>query len=526
MTGNRQPPIRGRRPRSRHRTSNVEHAFPVAVVLLVLLAAGSAAVAQEAPAPESTPLEQSAGQQRSRFDYGGFAAPEGRILPTGAGSQWTLSAGVGIEYSDNPHQDETRDDGYRIDGTLGVGWTRRSPRLVAIADYRLAGDVYRYGGYEDQSRTTQALAATAEWQATQHLRVDASGFVTQQLPEPFEGAAPGVRTGYGNRTDSYGADLSSAWRFGQRSTNDNYYRFRYTDYLEDETEGRDSVSHFAGTAFAFGAGRRGRLLASYDYRFEEEISADIRRQNHIGEVGWEHTLAGFTARDTATAGISYQMDRGLYREGENYWSQNVRATYAVSTSPRTDWTAFAGYQWMDSDGGDRHEDWIGGVELAHRFSPRTTGTLAASKTFAYLAATDRTSFTQLAKARQASASLRSQWTRTVVFAVTAGYLDAETDAVLGPGDEKYWQASGSADLTGGTGEIAFWVLGYGEYRRQNEATDDDYHNFEGRAYLRRALLDWLDARLTYRHTRRYYDRGATGEGYFENLVRLVLEGRW
>ncbi len=533
MSRDRHPTAPGRRnvePRTSNverRTSNLEPRtrLPFAVACL-LLAAGSVATAQEAPPPEPTPLERSAAEQRSRFDYGGFAAPEGRILPAAAGTRWTLSAGVGVEYSDNPHQDETRDDGFRVDGTFGVGWTRRSPRLVAVADYRLSSDVYRTGGYDDQSRTTHALAGSAEWQASRHLRVDGSGFVTQEYPEPFEGSAPGVRTGYGNRTDSYGADLSYDWRLGRASTNDSYYRFRYTDYLRDDADGTDSVSHFAGTGFRLATGPRDGVLPRYDYRFEEDITTDVRRQNHMGELGWEHTFAAFPAPDAAVLGAVYAVDRGLYREGEDYWSQSARATYAVRTSPRTDWTAFGGYQWVDSDGGASDQDWIGGVDVTHRFSPRTTGTLGAHKTYEYVAATDRTAFSQLTKTKRVMATVTSRWTRTLSFRAAADYMDALTDAVLGPGTDAYWQASGDAELSGGTEEVAFWGVGYREFRRQSDHADDDYHLFEGRAYLRRALLAWLDARLTYRHARRYYDRGSTGEDYFENLVRFVLEGRW
>ncbi|RMG93525.1 MAG: hypothetical protein D6708_05170, partial [Candidatus Dadabacteria bacterium] len=98
--------------------------------ILALLGVMAASAAPAAEPAEPDPFERQLTRYREFLDYGGYETGVEGLLPKGAVSRWRLSAGVGLTYTDNLDQDRERRDAWWADGSLGLGWERRSPRLL------------------------------------------------------------------------------------------------------------------------------------------------------------------------------------------------------------------------------------------------------------------------------------------------------------------------------------------------------------------------------------------------------------
>ncbi len=529
---------------------------PIALALLLVLAAAHAraqAEAQEADAFAADLL-----RYRSFFDYGGFEPSLDTLLPKGPASRWTLRASVDGEYSDNVDQDASRQRGFSVAGGAGIGWLRTSPRLRASVDYRYRTDLYQSSAVSDRDGSSHTAAGTVRWQASPALTVSGGGHWTQNLEQGLTGALPGVRSGYDNRSDEYGARAEYAWRVSRRVSTDGSYSLTYRDFVDEDADGEDSRIHRGRLGVAFDATAGDRVSLAYS-AVAQRAEGDDDRQTYGADLSWAHTFASFPGNRRSTLTGSYGAERGLYEDGDDYWSHRVGLGYSFPVGPQTEAGLDAGYRWIFPDGGGTEQGWNLGARVSHRFSEYTTGRLAGSRTVEYLPeggdartawnysagldhrftryttvdlsasqgwewapSTTRSDAETFTRTRRVAGRLRSRLAEHVTAAADATYLAGN------PEDRgAYWQTGAGASLTWEPRPRELTGVRYDALRRGTDDSPEDYLLHRGSVFHRRALLGWLDLELRYAHERRAYDGGADSLGdYHENRVSGGLTASW
>ncbi len=377
-----------------------------APLVSLLVAGGGMAAAQETGAP--SPFEEDLVRYRSFFDFGGFEPQLESLLPEGSASRWNVSAGVTSEYSDNGDQDGADRYGFLTEGTLGLGWLRRSPRWSGVADYSLGIPIHEEGAYDGEGSTRHALAGSLEWQASPRLRWNGAGHATQNLEKGLSSTLSGVRSNYRNRTDEYAARAACEWQASRTVENDTYYEFSYRDFASADADGEDTLSHRAGTDFGWQVAPRDGLHFGYAYSLEDQRSGDgADRQNHGGTLGWERAFLSFPGNRRSDLGLRYTADRGLFDGGDggesDYWSHGASATYSWAPSPRLQAAVNGGYQWILPDDGSDGGGWTYGGRLAYRFTERTDGVVSYGESWEYTATSSTSDFEDLTRVRRAEA---------------------------------------------------------------------------------------------------------------------------
>lgn len=494
--------------------------------ILALLGVMAASAAPAAEPAEPDPFERQLTRYREFLDYGGYETGVEGLLPKGAVSRWRLSAGVGLTYTDNLDQDRERRDAWWADGSLGLGWERRSSRLLGSADYRISTGLYESSAVSDENTTTHALAGGLRWIASPRVTTYVNGHVGQNLEEGFGGGPTGVAAGFRNRSDEYALSAGYTWRLGASVTHNASYGFSYRNYVSDDAEGEDTRSHRASAGLGWGGGRAGRWSLGYGFGRTEEVSTGERRDNHSGTLGWSRTFLPLADPRPTTVGVSYAVDRGLPGEGDRYWSHGVSVSLGRSWSARTTTSARVGYQWVrpDEGGDERSVTW--GLDASHRFSEYTSGTIGVSQGWSYEPASSRTEFTELTKTRRASGALSTRWGRRLTSRVSASVVDAETRVEgAGASDDDYWEASAGADLSAGVGRGGFWGAGYRFSRRMSDAAEDRFRRHRWNGFVRWAWGRVWSVRLSFTHDRERYD-DLPQDDYHENRVTAQVNAAW
>jgi hypothetical protein len=236
--------------------------------------------AQQAVEPDA--FESDLLRYRSFFDYGGFEPGLETLLPEGYTAQWRLKTAVDGEYTDNVDKEEHGRDAFSTNGSLGLGWVRRSPRLVGNADYRFSSSLYESSAIDGRNTTKHAAAGAFKWQAGKDLTFDAGGHFTQNVEQGLDFQLRGVRSTYDNRMDEYGARASYSWRMSRTITNNSSYEFADRQFVSDNAEGEDTRSHRVGTVIGWQASAKDALTLDYSYVLDDETSTSTSRQNHKG----------------------------------------------------------------------------------------------------------------------------------------------------------------------------------------------------------------------------------------------------
>ncbi len=472
------------------------------------------------------PFEKELLRYRSFLDYGGFTPELESLLPRGYASRWRVSLGISGTYTDNVDQDAERQEAYWADGTFGLGWTRRSPRLTGTADYRVSSGLYQSSAVEGRNSTSQALLGALRWQAGRRLTTYMSGHVTQNLEGGIGEGAPGVRTAYANRSDTYGVSAGYTWRLARTVTNSSSYSFSYQNYLSDDAEGEDSRSHTFSSSLGWQGPGRSSFGLSYGYSRTEEVSTGLGRQNHTGSISWGYSIVPFMGGSPTRIGLTYSVDRGLPDDGDKYWRHSWSGSVSRALSPRTSGSAHVGYEWLRPEGGDDERSVTYGADLGHRFSEYTSGSLGFSEGWSYEPVSSRSGYTQITKTRRVYGTLSSRWGRTLRSGLTASYTETDADDRFGGADGDYREGAAGAEISGGAGRDGFVGAGYRFVRRWSEGTDDDYALHRWTGFWRRSWTRVWSTRVSFTHERRYYDKGSTDDSYFENRVSAQVSAAW
>jgi hypothetical protein len=539
--------------------------------ILLACAAGLAwaAAAGAQGAEEPTDFERDLLRYRSFFDYGGFEPSLESILPRGAVSRWRGSATVDGTYTDNYGQSGAqRRDAFYSDGSLGVGWLGRTPRLDAVADYRFTTALYQSDAASDRERASHRAAGSLGWQAAERLHLSAGGYLAQNLEQGFAAPRLGVGSNYDNRSDEYGANAGYRWAPTRALSNSGSYAFTYVDYPSSRAEAEGFRRHRASEDLGVRLGDWDSLALGYGFAQEKTLGGGRRRDDHRGTVSWTHTIGSYlNRRRPSSFTLAYDGGRVLYSEPEDaaapagdYWSHMGTARYRISPSPRTALSAHAGYQWIVPDEGNGQSSWVGGADADHRLSERTRGLVGTEHRLAYLPeagdaekiwtyyaelrhrlseharghvrwehlwdyqpASARTDATVLTESRRAAAGVEAQLTRVLRGNVQAHYVSGTPRETLStqPGG-RYWQGGGRAELVAELGPEGFLGLEYVTARRQTQESDDDFFLHRGSLFYRRPVLAWLEAGLRYSHERRTYDGSSNRVDYFENRAYASL----
>lgn len=544
---------------------------------LFLWAALAAAAVTGAQAQEAEPDPFAADllRYRSFFDYGGFEPSLEAVFPGGYASRWTLRAGLDATFSDNVDKTEGGERGFWTDGVLGLGWLRKSPTVEGTVDYRYATPVQQTGAVDERNDTTQQAVGALRWRAAEHLTLQGTASLAQNLESSRESPVPGVRSTYGNRSDQYRAQASGDWQPLASVKANAGYAFAYRNYVSDEAEGQDTVSHTGNLGVTVQAAPRDTLTAAARYAFEDVRDDPSRQETRRLDLGWAHALAAAAGSRRSTVRASYRLERekeGFETlDGEDdraWWSHTAQAGYSRELSARTTLGADAGYQRVVPDDGASGGGLVGGVEASHRFSERTTAQVSASRSYQYLAveeetagsynlkvdvasrlsertsgrfalahgyerraASSTTDYTVLTRTWLATASLDTRLGEALKAAVTAGFErgDREESAdVVGDASGPYWQASGTATLDGRLGLLDFAGGRAEAVRRQTEAdaSADDYLLARLSVFYRRQVANWLSGSVTYSHERRHYDASSDEGSYRENRLTADLTLTW
>ncbi len=497
----------------------------VGIAVAVALAAALPARGADGAATAPDPFERQLTRYREFLDYGGYETSVEGLLPKGSVSRWNLSVGLGATYTDNLDQDARREEAWWADGSLGVGWVRRTPRLLGTADYRFSTGLYESTAVGQRNTTRQSLMGGLRWQASPRLTTFVTGHATQNLEEPIGGGLSGVAAGYRNRSDEYSISGSYTWRLAASVVQDASYGFSYRNYVSEEATGEDTRSHQASAGLAWGRGRTGRWRMRYGYGRQEEVSTGDGRQNHTGSVGWSRTFLPLADPRPTTAGFDYSVDRGLPYDGNRYWNHAWSVSLARSWSPRTTTSARVGYQWVIPEDGQTERSVTWGVDASHRFTEYTTATLGASEGWSYQPATSRTSFTQLTKTRRVSGSVSTRWGRSLTSRLSASLVDARVQGGEGVHEDDYWEASASAEVSAKVGRDGFWGTGYRFSRRMADLPDDRFRRHRWNGFVRWRLGRVWDVRLTLTHDRQAYDVVPDSD-YHENRITASLSAAW
>ena len=529
------------------------------------LAAGALVLILAAPGTGQEPAEPGLFETqllkyRAFFGYGGFEPDLERIFPEGYWTKWTPSVSLDATYTDNVDKDERSENAGWLDGALGLGWLRRSPRLQASADYRYSTPIVSSGAVSDRNLSTHAAAGAVRWQAARHLSVSAGAHATQNFDQGMGAPLPGVRSSYSNRSDEYGVTGEYSWRASKNVTNRGGYDFSYRNYLSKKAEGEDSLRHHGSEALGWQMTPRDRLDLGYDYVSERTLGDSLGRQTHRVDSSWGHRLLWFPDYRSAEVGISNAFERTLEEEGTSYWSDSVQARYSQGLSTRTTVGAHGGYKWIIPDEGDRQGSWVGGADVSHRFSEHTrgsaaafhsleyvsqdeearrswgyrgsldhrfgrytSGTLSASQSWQYEPATSRTDVTVLTRTRQVGGTVSHRFSKNLRGSARASYLEGDPQDA---GDGPYWQGSGGATVTVTVGRDGFVGAGYSLTRRQTDESDDDFQTHTASLFYRKKLLDWLHASARYSYEREDFDAPSSQEGYRENRVSFRGTAVW
>ena len=508
-------------------TRRLGHALGVIAAFWLLLLLGVTVCPRDVRAEqkEPDPFEQDLLRYRSFLDYGGFTPELEALLPRGYVSRWRGSVGVSGTYTDNVDQDAERRDAYWADGTFGLGWTRRSPRLTGTADYRVSTGLYQSSAVEGRNSTSQALLGAFRWQASPRLTTHVSGHVTQNLEGGIGEGPSGVRTAYANRSDTYGVQAGYTWRLARTVTNSSSYSFSYRNYLSDEAEGEDTRSHSFSTSLGWQGPGRSSWGLSYGYSRSEEVSTGLGRRNHTGSISWGYRLVPFLGTNPTRVGLSYSVDRGLPDEGEKYWKHSWRGSVSHAWSPRTRGSAHVGYDWLRPEYGGDERSISYGANLRHAFTRYTTGSAGFSEGWSYEPVSSRSDYTEITKTRRIFGSLSTRWGRTLRSSITCSVVETDENRRIGGNENDYREGSVNASLSGRLGERGFWGAGYRFGRRWSDAQDDyTLHRWKG--FLRQAWSRVWSTRLSFSHDRRYYDAGSTNDSYFENRVSVQVSAAW
>lgn len=545
------------------------------VVLLwvcVAAATASGAVAQEA---QPDPFAADLLRYRSFFDYGGFQPTLESVFPTGYASQWTLRAGLGASYSDNVDKAEDARGGFWTDGILGLGWLRRSPGVEGTFDYRYATPLYQSSGVDGRDATTQQAVGALRWRPGERLTLRGTASAAQNLEQSLESPVTGVRSTYGNRSDQYRAQASCDWQPLASVKAAAGYGFSYRNYVSDEAEGQDTVSHRANLDLTAQPAPRDTVTAAALYTFED-VRDDPNRQEALSlDLGWAHALAAAAGSRRSSVRASYRLDREAESfetvagdRSRSWWSHTAQAGYSLELSARTTVGANAGYQRIVPDEGDAGGGWVGGVEAAHRVSERTQATASASRSYQYLpleeetagsfnlradvshawserttgrlavfhgydrrVASSTTDYTVLTRTWLATASLETKRGEAARAGLTAGFERGdreESTEVVTSASGRYWEASGAGTVDGRLSLRDFAGVRADLRRRQSDsdASQDDYWLARLSVFYRRQIAAWLTGDLRYSRERRHYDASSPAEGYQENRLSGNLTVVW
>ncbi len=498
---------------------------PRARWILWLLAAVASGAATSARAVEPDPWLARIGRYKAFFERGGFEPDLGTLLPSGYTSRWSVSAGMAATYTDNLDQDADRTDAWWVDGTFGLGWLRRSPRLTGTANYRFSTALWESKEVQDRNTTRHVLAGGMEWQATAHLAGYLDGHVSQNLEEGIGGGLAGVRSSYANRSDEYGFRAGYRWRLGRTARQRSSYAFSYRHYLGDRAEGEDTRSHRFDSSLAWG-GPWSRHRLVYGFSQVDGLDTDYRRRNHAVSATWTRRTVPLADPRPLDLGVTYSVDRGLPNTGGAYWRHGLEGFAKRAWSPRTRGTLRVGYQWIRTEDAGTERGLTYGIGLTHRFSAYTTGEARWDQTWSYEPASSRTDVTQLTKTRRGTVSVSTRWSRGLTSRVDAAYVAANVDARFGPGSGDYDEWSAGASLQSAAGRNAFVGLGYRFADRDADDPADAYRMHRWNAFVRKAWTRVWSASLTAVHVRRDYASGAPQDDYMETRVAVRVTAAW
>ncbi|MDF1555488.1 MAG: hypothetical protein P1P84_20625 [Deferrisomatales bacterium] len=548
----------------RRRSRSPRNAGLLAAGAVVLLGQFSLAGAQQ-----QTPdyYEENLVRYRSYFDYGGFEPELDTLLPTGAQSGWSPRVGVDATYTDNFDKDSAGRDAFWANGIAGLGWFRRTPRFEGSADYQLNTPVYKSDTVKDQDLMNQRLFGALRWQASEHLRLSGGGQVAQDFTGEGSGTtnASGLPATYGNRTDRYSADAGYDWRISRGLTNAGSYNFGYTNYVSDQSEGTDTVRHSASERLGAQVSGRDHLGLLYTYGSEADRDTEDRRQNHFGEMTWNHQLDSFPVPNASSVRLTYRVERVLYDESDNdgYWDHLASLGYFFSPSAATRVGLNGGYQHIVPEEGSPKGSGTGGFEIDHQFGPRTSGhadasahlaylpdtqeyertfsyrvrldhqfsqytrgSLSASQVWDYEPPTSTTDTTVLTRTTRADGTLNTRFTEKLTGIAGAGVSYNQPTGTAQATNDDYWDASGRLDLNLAVKQHAFGGIGYSVSRRETDGTDDDYLLQIVRVFYREDLYRWLTAKVQYSFEDRGYASGSSQEDYTENRIFGSLVASW
>jgi len=493
----------------------------VVLGMLLIPLAGSGAWAGD-PGESLSQTEAEVLRYRAALDYGGFEPSLEAVFPTGNASRWRLSGGVFGEYSDNVDQDARSRDGFTADGSLGVGWTRRSPRTMAAADYRFSSSLYESEAYRGRDTSSHSVAGAGSARLARHFEVNGSGHVARNAERGLTPGPQGVRDTYTNRYDEYGAQAGYAWQLARRVEHTAGYAYDYRDYRTDRAEGQDTRKHEAETALVMGRGGKDSVSLDYSYQKQEEFGSGVSRQNHKGAARWGHTLDALWGNRTAEVGLRYGADRGVVAGEGDYWVHDATLDVSMGLTPRTDGRLHGGHQWIIPDEGELERAFSWGGGLTHRLSERTHGQVSFAQAWEYQAATSQSEVTQLTETQRAQGSLTSRLAAHLTGTLGVSYLHGQTDQRFGVGQAEYWESGADISVSGALGERTFWGAAYTFTRREAVGIDDDYDAHQGRLFVRHQVLRWLFTSLAYRQERRAYEAPSSRDDFVENRLSGTL----
>ncbi len=478
-----------------------------------------------ARAAEPDPWLERLGRYKAFFERGGFEPDLETLLPSGYTSRWSVSAGISATYTDNLDQDASRRDAWWVDGTFGLGWLRRSPRITGAANYRFSTGLWESNEVEGRDTTRHVLAGGVKWQASPFFSGYLDGHAAQNLEEGLGGGLAGVRSSYANRSDEYGFQAGYRWRLGRTADHRSSYGFAYRNYVGDRAEGEDTRSHRFSTSLGWG-GAWSRHRITYGFSQVDGLGTGYRRRNHTASVTWSRRAVPLADPRPLDVGVTYTVDRGLPNTGETYWRHDLQGYAKRAWSPRTQGTLRAGYQWIRTQDNGTERGFTYGVQVNHRFSPYTTGTADWNQTWSYEPASSKTDVTQLTKTRRGLVSLSTRWSRNLTSRLDAAYAKADVDAGFGPGSGDYEEMSAGASLQAGVGREAFVGLAYRFSDRDSDDPDDTYRLNRWHAFVRKRWSRVWSMSVTASHVRRHYDPGATSDDYRETRLALGVEAVW
>ncbi len=497
--------------------------WPRWIVYAVLAVSSGAALSARAAEPD--PWLERIGRYKAFFERGGFEPDLDTLLPSGYTSRWSVSAGISATYTDNLDQNAERRDAWWVDGTFGLGWLRRSPRLTGTANYRFSTALWESNEVEGRDTTRHALGGGVRWKASPHISGYLDGHVAQNLEEGLGGGLAGVRTSYANRSDEYGFQTGYRWRLGRNTDHRASYGFAYRNYLGDRAEGEDTRSHRFNTSLGWG-GAWSRHRVSYGFSQVDGLGTGYRRRNHTASVAWTRRTVPLADPRPWDVGVTYTVDRGLPNTAGTYWRHALEGFTKRAWSPRTQGTLRVGYQWIRTQGEDTERGFTYGIALNHRFSAHTNGAMSWDQTWSYEPASSRTDVIQLTRTRRAVVSLSTRWSRSLTSRLDAAYVETDVDARFGPGSQDYVETSAGALVQAGVGRGAFTGMGYRFADRDSDDPDDSYRLHRWHAFVRKRWSRAWSASLTASHVRRRYDPGAASDDYMETRFALGVEAVW